>query len=191
MMQEEAEIPLNGSASQFPVGVVLSGGTTPTGSILTAVAEHLARRGHHLAGVVRSDPSVSDDEPCGMTLTVLGNGNRVDIAQDLGRQSDSCRLDHVALEDAVGLVDRWLGPATELLIVNKFGKREGEGAGFRQTIARALENGIPVLLGAGEGVRPALEAFLGGTFDTLPEDVDAILAWCEGVMRHHPADPAR
>ena len=178
-----AEPTLDKAASVFPIGVVLSGGATPTGSIMTEVAERLTERGYRLAGVVQSGPYLPGDPVCAMSLTVLPDRVQIGITQDLGAHATSCRLDHFALEDAVGLVDRSLNEATQLLIVNKFGKREAEGAGFRQTIARALENDIPVLVGVGTSAREALEHFAGGPCDMLPEDVDEIVAWCESVLR--------
>ena len=86
------------------------------------------------------------------------------------------------LEAGVALVDRALDDAPDILILNKFGKHEAEGRGFRQTIAEALSRGIPVLL----GINPLnLEAFLNFAGDLAEEvgpQAGAIAAWCAGVL---------
>jgi hypothetical protein len=66
-----------------------------------------------------------------MELTVLPRGPALCISQDLGAGARGCQLDPGALERAVARVDMSLAEdAPELLIVNKFGKREAEGHGF-------------------------------------------------------------
>ena len=162
----------------YAVGAVASTGNGPTGLILTGVAHDLQAAGHRLAGVVQVESDRIPDGPCDMVLTVLPDGPRIDITQNLGRHAKGCRLDQQALEDAVGLVDRSLDERTELLVINKFGKRESDGAGFRQTIARAVELGVPVLLAVGAIEREALQDYIGEDLITLPEDHDSILAWC-------------
>ena len=80
-----------------------------------------------------------------------------------------------AVAEATGL---WAsGARPELLIINKFGKMEGEGRGFRDLIARAAAEGVPVLIGVNGLNRDALADFLGMPPPLLPAEVGAILAW--------------
>ena len=65
----------------------------------------------------------------------------------------------------------------DVLIVNKFGKHEAEGRGFRDTIALALERGIPVLVGANRLNEDALVEFTEAFAQRLPSDEDALLDW--------------
>jgi hypothetical protein len=83
-----------------------------------------------------------------MDVRVLPNGPILRISQNLGSVSKGCRLDPAALEAAVGLVEARLDPNVDLLIINKFGKHEADGRGFRTVIAAALDLEIPVLVGA-------------------------------------------
>ena len=166
----------------YAVAAVASNGDGPTGLILTGVAHHLQAAGQRLAGVVQGESDRVPNGPCDMVLTVLPAGPRIDITQNLGRHARGCRLDQQALEDAVGLVNRSLDERTKLLIINKFGKRESDGAGFRQTIARAVELGVPVLLAVGALEREALQDYIGEELVILPEDRDAILAWCLSTL---------
>jgi hypothetical protein len=164
------------------VAAVPSSGRGFTGAVLTAVAQNLQDEGYRLAGVVQTDLERIAEGPCDTVLAVLPAGTRIDISQNLGPLASGCRLDQQALEDAVGLVDPSLDERTQLLVINKFGKREAEGAGFRQTIARAVERGIPVVLGIGPKEREALEAYIGEGLAILPDDEAAILSWCRAHM---------
>ncbi len=162
----------------IPIAAVLSDASNSAGMVLTDVARHLQREGCRLAGAVQTaDPEQARQGTCIMTLSVLPDGPELPIWQDLGRHATGCRLDHEALEDVVGLVDGSIDPSTDVLIINKFGKREGEGAGFRQTISRAIDLNIPVLVGIGDAERETFERFVGGAGQVLPPRVDDVLLW--------------
>ncbi|MGG7567176.1 DUF2478 domain-containing protein [Rhodovulum sp. DZ06] len=117
--------------------------------LLVDLAKRLAARGMRLAGAVQTNDEWDPDRACDMNLHVLGEAPRVVlISERLGAEATGCRLNVGALEEVAGLVEAALDGA-ELLIVNKFGKREAEGGGFRPLIAKALEEGVPVLTAAG------------------------------------------
>jgi nucleoside-triphosphatase THEP1 len=98
-----------------------------------------------------------------MDLQILPTGPVVRISQNLGKDSRGCRLDTVALEQAVGITETQLTEAAPaLVIINKFGKHEADGRGFRSTIALALEKDVPVLVGVNGANIAALEEFTGG-----------------------------
>jgi len=64
-----------------------------------------------------------------------------------------------------------------VLIVNKFGKHEAEGRGFRAVIAEALSNGIPVLVGVNALNLPAFEEFSAGLGRGLPCQSAVLADW--------------
>ncbi|MBT6206119.1 MAG: DUF2478 domain-containing protein [Rhodospirillaceae bacterium] len=167
----------------FRIAAIVSDGTATTGAILTGIADTLREEGFSLAGAVQ-DPESAEQQAnvehgmCDMDLLVLPDGKRFTITQNLGTQATSCRLDHQALEDVVALVDQRLDASTDLLILNKFGKREAEGAGFRQTIGHAIELGVPVIVAVNPAQRGALSDFAGDDLEYLPENLNAILNWC-------------
>ena len=162
----------------FPIAAVVSDPSHSAGAVLTDVAKRLQSEGCRLAGAVQVDDGLVDHSNCRMTLSVLPDGPEIGISQILGKEAKGCRLDHEALEDVVSLVESSMDETTQVLIINKFGKRESEGAGFRQTIARAIALNIPVLVGIGETERPAFESFVGDGDHVLPPCVDDILLWC-------------
>jgi nucleoside-triphosphatase THEP1 len=113
---------------------------------LAAIAATLAGRGLALAGFVQEERARPDRLRCDMTLVELAGGNRFAISQDRGRHARGCRLDLSGLLRALAVSRAALAAGPDLVIVNKFGKTEGEGGGLRPLIADALSRSIPVLV---------------------------------------------
>jgi len=157
-------------------------GRGDTDLILAGLAADLVARGARLCGTVQINTDRDTDGPCDMDVRVLPDGPVLRISQDLGPEARGCRLDPAALESAVALVAARLGADTELLIVNKFGKHEAEGRGFREVIAEALGLGVPVLVGLNSLNRAAFEEFAGGFATQLPPERAALVEWAAGAL---------
>jgi hypothetical protein len=157
-------------------------GRGDTDLILAGLAADLTARGLRLCGTVQINTERATAGPCDMDVRVLPDGPVLRISQDLGPHAQGCRLDPMALESAVGLVAARLGADTDLLIVNKFGKHEAEGRGFRDLIAEALGLGIPVLVGLNSLNRAAFEDFAGGFATALPPERAALAQWAEAAI---------
>ncbi len=152
-------------------------GRGDTDLILLKLAKVLATRGLRCCGTVQINSERGDTGPCDMDVQVLPEGPVLRISQDLGRASHGCRLDPAALETAVGLVSASMGQGSDLLIVNKFGKHEAQGRGFRTVIAEALSKGIPVLVGINALNLSAFEEFAEGLATRLPPEPTALESW--------------
>jgi hypothetical protein len=152
-------------------------GRGDTDLVLHKLARMLAARGLRCCGTVQINSERPDAGPCDMDVQVLPDGPILRISQNLGRDSRGCRLDPAALETAVGLVSASMVQGADLLIVNKFGKHEAEGRGFRNVIAEALSNGIPVLVGVNLLNLSAFETYSGGMAVSLPPDCDRLESW--------------
>lgn len=152
--------------------------------VLAEVAADLAACGLRLAGVVQINPEVPGRR-CDMDLVLLDAGARVRISQCLGPLARGCRLDPAGLEAAVGQVAARLegGERPDLLIVNKFGKAEIAGRGFRPVVARALELGVPVLIGLNRGNHDGFEAFAEGLAERLAPEPAAVVCWALAAAR--------
>ncbi len=146
--------------------------------LLAGVAARLQAEGWPLAGAVQVNGEQRGAQPCDMDLHVLTGRHVVRISQSLGPLSRGCRLDAGGLEQAVGLVEAGLHEGARLLIVNKFGKQEAEGRGFRPLIGQALTEGIPVLTSVNAGNLAAFQAFAGEVAEPLPPTDEAVLSWC-------------
>jgi nucleoside-triphosphatase THEP1 len=153
----------------------------------SALADQALRRiireseaaGLRLAGVVQRDTPRAGRTGCDMTLEEISTGAAIEISQDRGAHARGCRLDLGELTRAIQLVSSALRASPDLLVLNKFGKTEAEGSGFRTLIAEAIGQGVPVLIAvpyrnidpwrafAGDMAR---EVHLTGTGDVLPVD---------------------
>jgi len=148
--------------------------------LLQRVSRSLVSNGFRPAGTAQVNIERADAGPCDMDVVVLPDGPTLRISQSLGAASKGCRLDPQALETAVGLVQARL-PASDCLIVNKFGKHEAEGRGFRPVIAEALALDLPVLVGVNQLNLGAFEAFTGGMARRLVPDPELLETW----LLHH------
>jgi len=164
------------------LGYVIAGGAGAADRCLSDVAHRLHGEGVPVAGAVQINSDRGAAHRCDMDLHVLGPGRIVRISQNLGALSRGCRLDPAGLEQAVGLVEATLAevagtPRPRLLVVNKFGKQEIDGRGFRPVIGRALSEGITVLTAVNQSCLAGFLDFAGGMGTALPAETAAILDW--------------
>jgi nucleoside-triphosphatase THEP1 len=164
------------------IAYTIAPGDGDTNLLLAAVATKLTDRGLSLCGTVQINSERPDDGPCDMDVLVLPDGPVIRISQNLGKGSQGCRLDPEALENAVGLATARLRGGADVLIVNKFGKHEADGRGFRDLIAEALALDIPVLVGTNTLNEPAFLTFSDGCAQRLPANGDALVDWFEAVL---------
>ncbi|MDN5785662.1 DUF2478 domain-containing protein [Pseudorhodobacter sp.] len=165
------------------LGYVTGGMRGQADSVLAEVATTLRAEGVALAGVVQVNETFDPNRACHMDLHVLSGDRIIRISQNLGSLSKGCRLDPAGLEQAVGLVEQALEAGPDLLIINKFGKQEVDGRGFRPLIGRALAEGIPVLTAVPEGHLAEFEVFAEGMGLRLACDPTGILAFCREHRR--------
>ncbi|MHA6263867.1 DUF2478 domain-containing protein [Arenibacterium sp. CAU 1754] len=160
-----------------------------TDRLLSAFAEGVLQGGAQLAGVVQTNTECSDTRLCDMDVRVLPDGPVIRISQSLGPGARGCRLDPAALEQAVALVQTGLSENPELLIVNKFGKHEADGGGFRPLIGQALIEGIPVLTGVNRMNEKAFLDFADGLAIQVDPTEKALGAWFD-QLRQSTSEPA-
>lgn len=158
------------------IGFTMAPGRGDTDLILQQVALAMIGEGFCPAGTAQINTERAGTEPCDMDVVVLPTGPRICISQSLGPGARGCRLNPEALESAVSLVQSRL-PSSDCLIVNKFGKHEADGRGFRPVIAEALTAGLPVVVGLNDLNAPAFEDFCGGLAERLNPLPDAIVNW--------------
>lgn len=164
------------------IAYTLASGRGETNVLVAELVSDLQKRGLRLCGTVQFDIDRDRNEKCDMDVQVLPDGPLIRISQSLGAESRGCRLDPEALEQAVALTEKTLDSGADLLIVNKFGKHEADGRGFRNTIARALELGVPVLVGANKLNVEALVEFCDGVAEPVEAEKMALLQWVETAL---------
>ena len=159
------------------LGYVSIQGRGETDRFLAEVAAALQEAGLRLAGTVQTNTERANRRKCDMDLIVLPDGPTIRISEDRGALARGCILDSEALEQTVVQVAQRLDGA-DLLIVNKFGKRESEGKGLAPVIAEALHRDMPVLVGVNGLNLAAFLAFAGEEIEGLATCPDIVTDWC-------------
>ena len=129
--------------------------------VLETVVRAVQSRGYPVAGYLQRE---TPDGPgcCSATfLEDVSSGEQLRITQALGAGSRGCRLNPQALADVSGRLLSVVDANTDLLVLNRFGKGESDGHGFRSVIESAYGLG-----GAGadrcpRGLRAVLERVYG------------------------------
>lgn len=152
--------------------------------VLSAIVAGARARGLRLAGFLQHDRARADRRRCDMALEDLASGAMVAISEDRGADARGCRLDHGAMAHAESLCAAALERGPDLLILNKFGKTEGEGGGFRPLMACAIEAGLPLVIGVPIRNLGAWRDFSGDLAreldaERLPADAQALWAALE------------
>lgn len=172
-----------------------------TDRLLRAVALRLLEQGFRLAGLVQHNQPRPGRSRCDMVLEELGGGSLVPISQDRGPHARGCALDIGHLLDAVQLVQTSMLNSPDLVILNKFGKTESEGGGFRALIAEVVAAGLPLLIAVPWRNIESWRLFAGGMAEevNLDDRADQAEALCQliedrlkgaaGMVRPGRADP--
>lgn len=112
-----------------------------------------------------------------MDLRAIGSHRVFRISQSLGAGSSGCRLHPGALADCSAYLEQGIEQGADLLVLNRFGKGESDGRGFRDLICMALSKGIPVLIAVRPAYLAAFEQFSGDYGVSLPFDRNAVDRW--------------
>jgi nucleoside-triphosphatase THEP1 len=148
--------------------------------IVAGIARRLRDDGYALAGAVQHNTDETG-RPCSdMRIEDLSTGKLMDITNP--QRGTGCRLDATALEDVAGIIAGGLERDVDLVILNRFGKQEIGGNGFRAMMENAVAREIPLLTVLNGVHRPAWDSFASGMASTLPPDVTAIEHWCRSVL---------
>ncbi|MDA8740375.1 DUF2478 domain-containing protein [Rhodobacteraceae bacterium] len=153
-----------------------------TDLLLAAVATELAASGFSVCGTVQINSDRDDCTGCNMDVRVLPDGPTIRISQSLGKESKGCRLDPSALELAVGHTKENLATGADVLIINKFGKHEAQGRGFREVIAEALSQDIPVIVGLNQLNEQAFKDFTSEVAVSLPPNIESAMSWVKAAQ---------
>ena len=150
--------------------------------LIASIVGQLKRQGLRVGGVVQSNVEQAGQRRCDMRLEELTTGRVVSISQRLGPQSRGCRLNNVALDQIVAIVEASLGDDLDILILNKFGRQEAEGKGLRTAVAHAAAAGIPVLVGLNRAYAADWREFCEGEGQLLEPETAAVASWLDACL---------
>lgn len=182
---------ISASSARIPsVAAVCTRPGTDADRVLDAVVEQLQTQGRRVMGL-RQRLTSDCAKGCGVRLQSIDSGEYYQMTQNLGAGSVSCNVDAEAIEMlAVSLMND-LSKYVDLVIVNRFGKRESEGAGFCCVIERAIELELPVLTVVNNAWQDAWFDYGGEWVTTLPAEPAAILQWYSSVCKSYNSRKAQ
>lgn len=130
-----------------------------------------------LSGVLQYPAFEGADKRCDVLLEDLASGDQTLLFEDRGAGARGCRLDVAALVEASMKIESSLANDPALLVLNKFGKVEADGGGMCSLMAKALELGIPAIIGVPERNLDAWRNFAGEFSIEMSEDAAQIGEW--------------
>ncbi len=149
--------------------------------LLAGVALQARQTGLRVAGFLQHRESNTDECCRDIEIEHIGTGEKQIISQSLGSGSKGCRLDPAALADVAGSLLAELDGGADMLILNRFGKGETEGHGFRSIIEIAYARQIPVLTVVRETYVEGWNDFAGDCGVLLAPVSEATLGWFDRV----------
>ena len=150
--------------------------------ILEDLADGLSITGVRLAGAVQHTESQASTPRCDMVLKDLGSGRLRQISVSRDIEVQGCRMEPASIEMLAMLASEAVESGADLFILNRFGKNEAAGRGYRETISHALSAGIPVLVGVSAANLPKWEGFATSGYHRLAVDADAARQWCADAL---------
>lgn len=151
-------------------------------ALLAEFAANQIARGSVVRGVLQSRGEQTGECHCrDMDLALIGTGQTFRISQSLGTGSSGCRLHAGRLAECSAFLDHQLEQGCNLLILNRFGRGESDGHGFRDLINKAFAMDVPVLLAVRQLYLKDWLAHVGNCADVLPPDYRCLEDWFEGL----------
>ncbi len=147
---------------------------------LRGFATDLISRGHRVVGMVQAGQCADSS----LSAILLHSGERLLLAQDFDPAAQGCRLDLARLQSAGTQIADALSQGADLVIINRFGKRERAGKGLSHLIERALDADIPVVIAVGKDHFAKWIKFAGGMSVKLGCDRRVLDAWWQAVSAH-------
>jgi hypothetical protein len=150
-------------------------------AILRDFASDLKARGLRAVGMVQAGQCAYSS----LSAVLLDSGETLLLADD-SDPAASCRLDVARLQHAGDRVAAALDAGADLLVINRFGKRERNGHGLIYLIERALDAGTPVVIAVSSDRLPDWIKFAGDMTVKLACDRQALDSWWREISVRVP-----
>jgi hypothetical protein len=151
-------------------------------AILRDFAADLNAHGHRAVGMVQ----VGQCADSSLAAVLVHSGEKLLLAQDFDPRASGCRLDTDRLQNAGARIAGALEAGADIVIINRFGKRERDGKGLAYLIEHALDADVPVVIAVSSGHFAEWIKFAGGMSVKLACDRRALDAWWRKVSTKAP-----
>ena len=146
-------------------------------AVLRDFAADLRARGFRVVGMVQAGQCADSS----LSAVLVHSGEKLALARDFDPRATGCRLDLERLRNAGARVASALDAGSDLLIINRFGKRERDGQGLGFLVERALGADIPVVIAVSAHRFEDWIKFADGMSVKLRCDRHALEAWWHGI----------
>jgi uncharacterized protein DUF2478 len=141
-------------------------------AVLRDFANDTNAQGFRVVGMVQAGQCADSS----LSAVLVHNGETLLLAQDFDPNASGCRLDIDRLQNAGARVADALDSGADLLIINRFGKRERDGRGLGYLIERARDAKTPVVIAVSSHRLADWTTFAGETEELACERA-ALDAW--------------
>ncbi len=161
-----------------PAGVVYSASTREM-PLFADFAGELKARGWRVGGLTQRVFRGPEGYKTKIVGTEVDTGREIDLAIYKGDRTltTDCGFDTSALAEATGAVRRAIAERMDLIVIEKFSRREVEGSGLFDEILTAMAEQIPTLTLLSAEALDDWARFTGGLTALLPADPDALWRW--------------
>jgi hypothetical protein len=149
--------------------------------LIADFAADLIKQGFELGGVIQVSAKDAASARKVTHVLDLATGAHLPILQDLGKHSESCRVDTAGLAAIGHLLSAAIARRPDLLFINRFGKLEAEGKGVYSGIGEAAASGIPTLVAVSTRFLAPWRQFTQGLDVELSCSVRDLEAWWRAV----------
>jgi hypothetical protein len=146
-------------------------------AILRDFAAELNASGRRAVGMVQTGQCADSS----LSAVLVHSGEVLALAQPATAPASGCKLDLSRLQDAATRVTGAMETGADLVIVNRFGKRERDGKGLSRVIERALDADIPVVIAVSSKSFADWIKFADGMSVKLRCDRASLDAWWRAV----------
>jgi nucleoside-triphosphatase THEP1 len=151
-------------------------------TILCDFAADLNARGYRAVGMVQAGRCADSS----LSAVLVHSGEKLLLAQDFDPHASGCRLDIDRLKSAGARILGALEAGADIVIINRFGKRERDGKGLAHLIERALDADVPVVIAVSSSHFAEWIKFAGGMSVKLACSRLALEAWWRNVSARAP-----
>jgi nucleoside-triphosphatase THEP1 len=146
-------------------------------------ASDLNAHGFRAVGMVQAGQCADSS----LSVVLLHNGEKLLLAQDFDPAASGCRLDVARLQNVGARVVGALEAGADLVVINRFGKRERDGQGLAYLIERALEADTPVVIAVSSDRVAEWIKFAGSMTVKLACDRHSLDSWWRNVSVRAPS----
>jgi hypothetical protein len=146
-------------------------------AVLRDFADELKASGRRVVGMVQTGQCADSS----LSAVLVHTGEVLLLAQPATPPGSGCKLDLSRLQDAAAQVAGAMETGADLVIVNRFGKRERNGKGLARVIEQALDADIPVVIAVSSASFADWIKFADGMSVKLRCDRASLDAWWRAV----------